>query len=316
MSGYVFTFGETMGLFRAAEIGSFADVDTARIGTGGADSNVAIGLSRLGIDSHWLGRVGADGVGRRVARDILGQGVTVHALVDPDAPTGLMIKEKRTPDTTRVWFYRSGSAGSRLRPADVDPQLVRNAALVHVTGITASISESARDSVRLVLELARSSGVPVSFDVNHRSSLWKRGDPAPLYREIATAAEIVFAGEDEAAIVTGADEEDADALLAGLLALGPSTAVLKRGERGSIASDANVLIESAAVRVPVVDTVGAGDAFVAGFLSGRLRGDGLAECLRTATAAGAFACMGMGDWESMPRLDELGLLEDNDPVSR
>jgi 2-dehydro-3-deoxygluconokinase len=322
MTGYVLTFGETMGLFRAAEIGGLADIDTARLGTGGADSNVAIGLRRLGVSAVWAGRVGDDGLGRRVVRDIRGQGVDTRAIVDPEAPTGLMIKEKRTPHTTQVWFYRAGSAGSRLRPDDLPPGLVEDAALVHVTGITASLSISARETVRAVLDRARRSGVPVSFDVNHRSALWRSGDPGPVYREVAAAADVVFAGEDEAVLLTGGTTDQPEtlghpeALVAGMLALGPSAAVLKRGDRGALAGQGGELVAHPAHTVPVVDTVGAGDAFVAGFLSGRLRGDGLAECLAVASAAGAFACMGTGDWESLPRRDELGLLGAVDPVSR
>jgi len=315
MSGHVLTFGETMGLFRAADIGSLADVHEARIGTGGADSNVAIGLSRLGVPSVWVGRVGDDGLGRRVLRDLRGEGVDARAIVDAGAPTGLMVKEKPLPHRTRVWFYRAGSAGSRLRPEDVEAQLVETAALVHVTGITASISASARETVGRVLALARAAGVPVSFDVNHRSALWRDGDPAPVYREVASAADLVFAGEGEAALLLGEDVDPAR-LLEGMLALGPSTAVLKRGELGSIASEDGAVVESPALRVPVVDTVGAGDAFVAGFLAGRLRGEDLAGCLRLATAAGAFACMGSGDWESSPRTADLALLDGTEPVSR
>lgn len=315
MSGHVLTFGETMGLFRAADIGSLADVHEARIGTGGADSNVAIGLSRLGVPSVWVGRVGDDGLGRRVLRDLRGEGVDARAIVDAGAPTGLMVKEKPLPHRTRIWFYRAGSAGSRLRPEDVEAHLVETAALVHVTGITASISASARETVRRVLALARAAGVPVSFDVNHRSALWREGDPAPVYREVASAADLVFAGEDEAALLVGEDADPAR-LVESMLALGPSTAVLKRGELGSIASGAGTVVESPALRVPVVDTVGAGDAFVAGFLAGRLRGEDLAGSLRLATAAGAFACMGSGDWESSPRTADLALLDGTEPVSR
>lgn len=316
MTGHVLTFGETMGLFRAAEIGGLADVDTARIGTGGADSNVAIGLSRLGVPAVWVGRVGADGIGRRVVRDIRGQGVDARPIVDPDRPTGLMVKEKRTPHTTKVWFYRSGSAGSGLRPADIDDGLIETAAMVHVTGITASVSEGGRETVRRVLALARSSGVPVSFDVNHRGALWPTGDPGPVYREIAASADVIFAGDDEAALLLGETTGDDAALIDGMRALGPSTAVLKRGGRGSVASAGGPLVEHPAIAVPVVDTVGAGDAFVAGFLAAHLRGDDLTGALAVATAAGAFACMGLGDWESMPRMDELALLEASDPVSR
>jgi 2-dehydro-3-deoxygluconokinase len=316
MSGHVLTFGETMALFRTTDIGDLADVSEARLATGGADSNVAIGLSRLGVEAVWAGRVGADGLGRRVVRDIRGEGVQVRAIIDPDAPTGLMIKEKRTPHTTRVSFYRSGSAGSRLAPGDIDPALVRDAAIVHVSGITPSLSASARAAVWEVIDLAREAEVPISFDVNHRPSLWSDGSPAELYRDIASAADIVFAGDEEAALVTGVAPDDPRALAHALADLGARVAVVKRGASGSLVLADGAVIERAAIAVPVVDSVGAGDAYVAGFLAGCVRQDSLEECLDVATIAGAFACMGPGDWESMPRTTDLGLLLDSDPVRR
>jgi len=316
MNSHVLTFGETMGLFRAADVGDLSDVDTARIATGGADSNVAIGLARLGVDAIWVGRVGADGLGRRVVRDLRGQGVDVRAVVDGSAPTGLMVKEKRTPHTTRVWFYRSGSAGSRLQPDDISPGLVESAALVHVTGITASISGSGLETVRSVVRRARQAGVPVSFDVNHRASLWRSGEPALVYRELAACCDIVFAGEDEAALLTGIAPDRAQELVEALAVLGPASVVLKRGSAGGILRTGEGTLERPALSVPVVDTVGAGDAFVAGFLAARLSGREPAECLRLANEAGAFACMGAGDWESMPRPEDLRLLENIDPVQR
>jgi 2-dehydro-3-deoxygluconokinase len=316
MTGHVLTFGETMGLFRATEFGDLADVSDARIGTGGADSNVAIGLARLGVASVWVGRVGADGLGRRVVRDLRGEGVDVRAIVDPIAPTGLMVKEKRTPHTTRVSFYRAGSAGSRLSSGDIPPGLVESAALVHVTGITASISPSARQVVREVVGLAVRSGVPVSFDVNHRASLWRDADPTELYREIAASADIVFAGEDEAAFLTDLPQDDTASLGQALAAAGRGLAIVKRGAAGSLAWSHGASVECEAISVPVIDSVGAGDAFVAGFLAAYIRGEDVPASLRLATVAGAFACMGPGDWESMARVDDIRMLEDNDPVTR
>jgi len=314
--GYVLTFGETMALVRATEVGDLADVHDARFGTGGADSNVAIGLARLGVPAVWVGRVGADGLGRRVLRDIRGEGVAVHGIVDPDAATGLMVKEKRTPHTTRVLFYRDGSAGSRLRAGDIPVDAVRGAAHVHVSGITASLSSTAAEAVRSVLDTAEAAGVPISFDVNHRASLWRAGDPGELYREIARRARIVFAGVDEAELLVGPAGGDRGVLAARICALGPATAVIKDGARGSLAREGGVVAERAALAVPVVDSVGAGDAFVAGFLAARVRGERLSACLELATASGAFACMGAGDWESMARTADLELLTDNDPVTR
>ena len=311
----VVTFGETMALATPDEIGSLAHISTLHLGIGGADSNVAVALSRLGVAATWVGRVGDDGAGERIVRELLGERIDVQAIVDPGAATGLMVKERRTAGTTRVIYYRAGSAGSRLSPDDLARGRIAEASLLHVTGITPALSESAAAATFAAIDEARAAGVPVSFDVNHRASLWAGRDAGEVYRRIAASSDIVFAGEEEARLVTstGSDEE---ALLAGLAALGPAQVILKLGSRGSIA-----LLDGETFRVPAhvltpVDTVGAGDAFVGGYLADLVGGRNAADRLATATAAGAFACLSPGDWEGYPRRRELGLLDPSDPVIR
>lgn len=315
MSG-VFTFGETMALVRA-DAGPWETTHAATVGIGGADSNVAIGLARLGIRASWLGRVGDDALGRRVVRELRAEGIDVHVALGPGR-TGLMLKEKRTPHTTGVLFYRSGSAGSTLAPEDVPMEAVTGADLVHVTGITPALSASARATADHIIDTARAAGVPVSFDVNHRSSLWADEDPGELYRSIAARADIVFAGDDEARLLLGRDcVVDAPLALAQAIAkLGPTEAVIKLGYRGSVALIDGVTVAEPALTVPVVDTVGAGDAFVAGYLASRLSGGDALARVRQGVTAGAFACLHPGDWEGLPHRDDLLLLHNEEPVSR
>jgi 2-dehydro-3-deoxygluconokinase len=316
MSGRVVTLGETMALLRAEDGGSLAQVERLRIGIGGAESNVAVGLARLGCDVTWLGRVGADGFGDRVTRELRGEGVDVVAVVDAGAPTGLMIKEHATTDSTRpVVYYRTGSAGSRLSADDLDVLGIPDAALLHVTGITPALSESARDAVLRAIGMATDDGVAVSFDVNHRASLWTGRDPLETYRAIASRSTIVFAGLDEARLLVG-DELDAPAAAEAIAALGPSQVVIKLGPDGCTALIDSERFDVPAMAVQVVDTVGAGDAFVAGYLAELLAGASSAVRLETAVRAGAFACLGPGDWESYPHRRELAMLDAGDPVQR
>jgi len=315
MSG-VFTFGETMALVRA-DTGPWETAHAATIGIGGADSNVAIGLSRLGIRASWLGRVGDDALGRRVVRELRAEGIHVHAPLGPGR-TGVMLKEKRTPHTTGVYFYRAGSAGSTLAPQDVPMDAVTGADLVHVTGISAALSASARATVDHVVDSARSAGVPVSFDVNHRPSLWRDEDPGELYRSIASRSDIVFAGDDEARLLLGREtaSDDPLALAQAIAQLGPREAVIKLGHRGSVALIEGETVVEPALTVAVVDTVGAGDAFVAGYLASRLTGGDALARVRQGVTAGAFACLHAGDWEGLPRRQDLALLHIEEPVSR
>jgi 2-dehydro-3-deoxygluconokinase len=310
----VVTFGETMGLFRATSIGSLATVSDFALGIGGAESNVAIALARLGVPARWLGRVGADPIGRRILRELRAENVDVRGVVDSTAPTGLMVKEQRTHDATRVLYYRAGSAGSRLSTDDLVTLGIEDAALLHVTGITPVLSASAREAVFGALAIARQADVPIAFDVNHRPSLWTE-DPAPVYRHIATESQVVFAGEDEARILFPDIEEPVE-LAKAIADLGPSEVLIKLGARGCVGVIDGQVYGRGAITVRVVDTVGAGDAFVAGYLAELLAGAPVAARLDLAVALGAFACLSPGDWEGYPTRDELVLLTNSEPVQR
>ena len=313
MSGVV-TLGETMGLFAATSIGSLAHADSFRLGIGGAESNVAIGLVRLGAHATWVGRVGADEVGDLVRRELMAEGVELRMSVDAGAPTGVMIKNRRTATHTRVLYHRAGSAGSRLSPDDIDAELVGRADVLHITGITPALSRSAAAAVERALDLAQDAGVPVSFDVNHRSALWSTDDASPVYRSIAARATIVFAGMDEALLL--ADGDSAADLARAIAALGPSDVVIKLGPAGCYGLIDGSPFVVPAVPVDAIDTVGAGDAFVAGYLAERLTDADPLSRLATGVRAGAFACLGLGDWESLPTRDDLELLTRDEPVER
>ncbi|MFE7245310.1 PfkB family carbohydrate kinase [Streptomyces sp. NPDC057580] len=140
----VVTFGEALGLVHSTRPGGFQLVRDARIGFGGAEANVAIGLSRLGVDVQWVGRLGADTIGDLIERELRAEGVTASALRDPGRPTALMLKEHRVAGTTQVRYYRAHSAGSALAASDLDVTAVASADLLHVTGITPALSETAR----------------------------------------------------------------------------------------------------------------------------------------------------------------------------
>ncbi|WP_198412874.1 MULTISPECIES: sugar kinase [unclassified Cryobacterium] len=310
----VVTLGETMALIKANATGSLAHQSALGLSVGGAESNCAIALRRLGTSVTWIGRVGADSLGERVLRELRAEGVVVHGIIDPIAPTGLMIKERRTADSIKVVYYRSGSAGSRLSPSDVDTVAISSAKILHVTGITAGLSASAADAVDFAVSCAKEAGTLVSFDYNYRSALWAPPAAAAAFRRLTEQADLVFAGDDEAALVVGPGTPRDQA--SALAELGPRHAVIKLGARGSVALIHGEYFEQPAIPVRAVDTVGAGDAFVAGYLSDLLRGVTPEERLLTAATVGAFACTVEGDWEGNPVRDELGLLHAVENVRR
>ncbi|MFD3444378.1 sugar kinase [Microbacteriaceae bacterium 4G12] len=312
MSGHLLTLGETMGLFTATTSG--ASSPYFRLGIGGAETNVAIGVTRLGGSAAWVGRVGADLVGDLVLRELRAEGVETHSVTDPNAATGVMVKYRPIDPITRVNYHRASSAGSRLRPADIDPQLVETASIVHVTGITPALSDTAASAIDHIIDLAVDYNVLVSFDINHRPSLWTDRSPSTVYRTIIDRADIVFAGVDEARLLTEGDSPSA--LAQNLAALGPTQVLIKLGADGCAARIHGEELLVPALNITPVDTVGAGDAFAAGYLADLMQGVAPRPRLVTATQAGAFACLGAGDWESFPHREELALLDGGDPVIR
>ncbi|GAA3296064.1 sugar kinase [Arthrobacter citreus] len=314
-SPYLLTIGETMALLNAEQPGPLAHVSSMGLGIGGSESNVAIGVQRLGGTAVWCGRTGTDSLGLLVRREIRAEGVTVCAVEDPGAPTGLMLKERRTAATQKVSYYRAGSAGSRLMPEDVDPSLITGAAVLHVTGITPALSASAAQTIHSAIETASSAGVTVSFDLNYRANLWTAADATRCYKEIIPLVDVVFAGEEEAGLAVGPAADSAE-LARSLSGLGPSQAIIKLGGKGAVAFIDGRLHHQSAVSIDPVDTVGAGDAFVAGYLAELMNGSAPAQRLELAVQTGAFACLAYGDWEGLPTRAELALLRQGESVIR
>lgn len=312
---YVVTIGETMALLTAEHPGPLAHVSSMGLGIGGSESNVAIGIQRLGGSAVWCGRIGADSLGQLVRREIRAEGVAVRATDDPVAPTGLMLKERRTMSTQKVNYYRAGSAGSRLEPDDVDSSLIMKASILHVSGVTPALSLSAAKTIRHAIDIARSAGVTVSFDLNYRANLWTAKDAGDCYRELVPLTDVVFAGDEEAALAVGSAGGPTE-LARRLAGLGPSQAIIKLGSEGATASIDGEIYHQAAVPIEPVDTVGAGDAFVAGYLAELIIGKSPSQRLELAAQTGAFACLAYGDWEGLPTRAELALLHQKESVTR
>ena len=315
----VVAVGETMALMRTASIGSLAHLPSVDISLGGAESNLAIGLRRLGVPSAWVSRVGDDPLGTRVAREIRAEGVEVYCTVDPERPTGLMIKSRPSAATTRVDYYRAGSAASALTPGDLPAGLIEQAEILHLSGITPLLSESAHATNVSAVQRAVAAGVQVSLDVNFRSRLGSRKLLGQRLGEILEHVDVVFGGPEELSILApDIDDSDHRALLRALEADGRQV-VVKLGADGGAALADGEIHEAPGHRVDVVDTVGAGDAFVAGYLSAQLDGLDVPARLARANACGALACTSPGDWEGAPRLRDLDTLLSGgaaDPVSR
>lgn len=254
--------GETMAAFVATS------ADTYRTVLAGAESNVAIGMALLGCSTRWLSRLGADPLGDFIEEGVRAAGVSTAVVRDATSPTGALTKHI-SANGTRVQYYRSQSAARSLSPEDL--ARAGHARLMHTTGITAAISPSARDLVEAIVD--RSSGHTglVSFDVNLRPVLWPDLATArDILSAIARKADIVFIGDDEAEALFGSS--DVGHLADHIVARDDQELVLKRGSGAASVMAAGSEVAVAALPTEVVDLVGAGDAFAAGYLTARLRG--------------------------------------------
>ncbi|MCX5336123.1 sugar kinase [Streptomyces sp. NBC_00140] len=280
----------------------------------GAESNVAIGLARLGHRVRWAGRVGADELGALILRTLRAEGVdTSHAATDDTGrPTGLLLTEPRLGTLTRVSYYRAGSAGSAVTPDDVLPALAPGVRVLHLTGITPALGPSAAEAVLTAAKTARESGVTVCLDVNYRSRLWTSDRARTALRPILDHTDLLIASEDELPLVQEAPGAGESEAVHGVLAAGVTEVVVKRGARGATVFTADGATDRAAREVDAVDLVGAGDAFVAGYLSGLLDGTDIPARLHRAVTTAAFAVATRGDWEGLPTRDELGLFDEPD----
>lgn len=300
--------GETMALLVAETPGPLDQVEHFSRRLAGADTNVAIGLARLGHRAGWISRLGADSFGRYVRRAIEAEGIdTGRVETDPARSTGLMLKSRSVDGRDPVIeYYRRGSAASQLGPAQFDPAYVLGARHLHATGITPALSADACALVERSMQAMRAAGRSVSFDPNLRPSLWP--DTTTMrstLNRLARAADWVLPGLAEGQLLTGRQTPEDIARF--YLDQGARVVVVKLGADGAYLRTADGEHHHAPA-VPVtqiVDTVGAGDGFAVGIISARLDGRSWPDALRRANWIGARALQVLGDMEGLPRRDEL-----------
>ena len=284
--------GCPLGAAFAAGSGSAALGYTAQIG--GAESNVACALARLGVPARWIGRVGDDRFGRLVVETLAGHGVDVSEIeIDGGRPTGLYVKEF-TASGTRMRYYRSGSAASAMSPAMAGRPAVRDAPVLHLSGITAALSDSCAALLETLVNFPQR-GRTVSFDINWRPALWTGREPGMLLR-LAQRADLVFVGTDEAEELWGVGDPDQIRRLISA----PRTLVVKRGADGAVAFEGGETVRVGALPVDVVEATGAGDAFAAGYLAGLVRRLPLRARLSLGARTARTALMVPGDVVPLP----------------
>jgi 2-dehydro-3-deoxygluconokinase len=294
MTGSVACVGEPLIVFSTR---SMADSPTAAISEGGAEFNVAVHLSRLGLPVRFVGAVGDDILGRRIQARLVREGVDVRALhLEPGGRTGAYVREW-TPAQRTVSYLRAGSAASRLVPAPDSFVGVRH---VHLSGITAALSEHC--VALLDRLLAKPRPYSVSFDVNHRAKLWSAEVAADCLARMAAAADLVLVGRDEAEDLWGTlTPNEVRRRLPD-----PPELVVKDDGREAVAWSGPERVGLAPAPVEIVDPVGAGDAFAAGYLYARLHGHAPLPALASGHRLAREALQALDDLGRAVRPDERG----------
>lgn len=312
----VITFGEALVIFNPQKPGPLRYVDSFYKSIGGAEANLAIALSRLGHRVGWFSKLGNDEFGRYVTNALLGEGIDLSRItLDNERPTGILFKERFGGENPNVYYYRKNSAASALQINDIDFEYIKSSKILHISGITPAISNNLKDLVIKVVDFAKENNITISFDPNIRLKLWTIDEAKPVLNYLMQKADIVFPGIDEAKILLGtSDPEEVGNIL---MANGCKIAAVKLGKEGCYVRDSSggQYVEGFKVNT-VIDTVGAGDGFAAGFLSGVLEGFSSKDCALQANAVGAMATMVEGDSEGYPLPHQLSAFINKNNIDR
>lgn len=300
-------FGEMMMMFVADRPGPLEQVPTFHKRTAGAETNVAIGLARLGLRVGWASRLGTDSMGRYLLGEMQREGVDCsHVACDPAQRTGFQFKGRVTDGSDPlVEYHRKGSAASQMTPEDVDVEWLASARHLHATGVFPAISATALATARKTLEVMRAAGRTISFDPNLRPTLW--ATPEDMRREInalAFQADWVLPGIEEGRFLTGASSPEA--IAAFYRERGARLVAVKLGPEGAYfdSDQGSGYVPGFPVKT-VVDTVGAGDGFAVGVVSALLDGRSVVDAVRRGAWIGARAVQVLGDTEGLPTRAEL-----------
>lgn len=298
----VVTLGEAMTMLVAGQPGPLEKVEIFHKNTAGAETNVAIGLARLGLRVGWGSRLGQDSMGRYLLDSLRGEGVDCSRVnLVPGERTGMLFKGRVMDGSDPpVEYHRAGSAASRMRPEDVDRAWLLSARHLHATGVFAAVSADSFQVSRMTMRLMREAGKTVSFDPNLRPTLWPSTEAMRAgIHELAALADWVLPGLEEGRLLTGAQTPEAIARF--YRDLGARLVVVKLGLDGAYYDDgAHSGYVPASPVERVVDTVGAGDGFAVGVISGLLEGLPLERAVVRGAWIGARAVQVQGDTEGLP----------------
>ena len=266
--------------------------------TAGAEVNVAVAISRLGLKSQYFSRFGNDQLGSVMLADIAAEGVDVSLAKRVNSYTGAMVRNPGKSAPVELSYLRKGSAASTIEPADILDTYISSTRWLHATGITCAISHSGANTVKIALEKATAMNIKSSFDLNIRRKLWSEEDAKKVLAPLAKNVDLLIGGEDEYQAVFGAQEPKN--VLAEANKRGCKIAVMTKGDQKMRYSIDGNYAELTPPKVVAVDPVGSGDAFTGGVIAGLLSGMSAQQALEQGSICGASVASMFGDWTGIP----------------
>lgn len=301
----VITIGDGMIAMCPEKRGPIIFSNTFERKIGGAELNVAIGCSRLGLKTGWISRIGNDDFGKYILKTVRGEGVDISQVKQVDGyNTSVYFREVLADGASRSFYYRSNSPTETLNIEDIDEDFFKNSKILHITGVLPSINEHNRKIILEAIEIAKKYNLTISFDPNIRLKMWTKEEARNFINKILLSVDILLVGDEEIEILLG--HSDIDKGIKDFHDYGIRTVVVKRGPKGAIASDGKNIYEVDGIKPrALVDTVGAGDGFAAGFLSGVIKGETLEETVEFANAVGSIVVGVEGDNEGLPYYEDV-----------
>lgn len=272
---------------------------------GGAELNVSIGCSRLGLKSGWISRLGNDDFGKYILKTVRGEDVDISEvkLVD-EYQTSVYFREVLSDGSSRSFYYREKSPTSTMKCEELNEDYFKNAKILHITGVFPSINKNNQEVILEAVKLAKKFNLIVSFDPNIRLKMWTKEEAKSFIEKLLPNVDILLIGDEEIEILLG--ETTIEDAIKTFHNYGIEKVIVKKGAKGAIGSDSKNTYEVSAIKPKaLVDTVGAGDGFAAGFLTALIKGETLENCVRFANAVGSLVVGVEGDNEGLPCYEDV-----------
>lgn len=301
----VITIGDGMVAMCPEKKGPIMFTNTFEKKVGGAELNVAIGCARLGLKSGWISSLGNDDFGNFILRSVRADNVDTSEVKLVDGhPTSVYFREVLSDGSSRSFYYRENSPTSTMKPEDLNEEYFKKSKVLHITGVFPSILKNNQNIILEAIRLAKKNGLLISFDPNIRLKMWTKEEAKEFINSILSDVDILLVGDEEVELLL--NTTDLEQAIKAFYGYGISKVVIKRGDKGAMGYDGeNLFYVDGIVPKALVDTVGAGDGFAAGFLTSTIKGESFEDSIRFGNAVGSLVVGVEGDNEGLPYYEDV-----------